>query len=73
MRVPKTLTMTRKYKQNQLKPKTREKRKRDKKTRNKRKTTRGRENRELHRLSALIESPVCMELPCWCPFEGHKN
>ena len=44
MRVPKTLTMTRKYKQNQLKPKTREKRKRDKKTRNKRKTTRGREN-----------------------------
>ena len=44
MRVPKTLTMTRKYKQNKLKPKTREKRKRDKKTRNKRKRTRGREN-----------------------------
>ena len=44
MRVPKTFTMTRKYKQTKLKPTTREKRERNKKTRNKRKTTRGSEN-----------------------------
>ena len=44
MRVPKTLTMTRKNKQTKLKPKTREERERNKKTRKRRKTTRRRGN-----------------------------